>query len=47
MLKEHSHIDDLFNNFLHDYMEDVPVYVWNNLKEELSSKKKTSDFQIN
>jgi len=40
MLKEPNHIDDLFNDFLHDYAEDVPTYVWNNLKDDLQARKK-------
>ncbi len=40
MLEEPNHIDDLFNDFLHDHEENVPFYVWNNLKEELKARKR-------
>jgi len=39
MLEDQNNIDDLFNDFLHDYEEDVPIFIWNNLKAELKDKK--------
>lgn len=41
MLENQKKIDDLFNDFLHDYEEEVPSFVWNNLKTELKAKKRT------
>ena len=40
MLENQNKIDDLFNDFLHDYEEEVPSFVWNNLKSELKAKNR-------
>lgn len=40
MLEEPNHIDELFNDFLHDYEENVPNFIWNNVKDELIARKK-------
>ncbi len=40
MLEEPNHIDELFNDFLHDYEESVPHFIWNNVKDELNARKK-------
>ncbi|MCF6241819.1 MAG: PorT family protein [Bacteroidales bacterium] len=40
MLEEPNHIDELFNDFLHDYEENVPHFIWNNVKDELNARKK-------
>ncbi len=40
MLEEPNHIDELFNDFLHDYEESVPNFIWNNVKDELHARKK-------
>ena len=40
MLEDQNKIDDLFNDFLHDYEEEVPAFVWNNLETELKIKKR-------
>lgn len=40
MLEDQNKIDDLFNDFLHNYEEEVPAFVWNNLKAELKAKKR-------
>ncbi|MEN8121386.1 MAG: outer membrane beta-barrel protein [Bacteroidota bacterium] len=40
MLENQKKIDNLFNDFLHDYEEEVPSFVWNNLKKELKTKKR-------
>ncbi len=40
MLENQHKIDDLFNDFLHDYEKDVPAFVWNNLRDNLKAKKR-------
>ncbi|RLD64737.1 MAG: hypothetical protein DRI95_10205, partial [Bacteroidetes bacterium] len=40
MLENQNKIDELFNDFLHDYEKDVPAFVWNNLKDELKAKRR-------
>ncbi len=40
MLKNKNKIDELFNDFLYDYKEEAPNFVWNNLKTELKIKKR-------
>ncbi|RLD81518.1 MAG: hypothetical protein DRJ07_09190 [Bacteroidetes bacterium] len=40
MLENQNKIDDLFNDFLHDYEEEVPSFVWNNLESELKAKNR-------
>ncbi|OQY00591.1 MAG: hypothetical protein B6I20_08515 [Bacteroidetes bacterium 4572_117] len=40
MLEDQDKIDDLFNDFLRDYEEDVPHFVWNNLKTDLKAEKR-------
>lgn len=40
MLKDRNKIDVLFNDFLHDHEEEVPAFIWTNLKDELKTKKR-------
>lgn len=40
MLKESSHIDDIFNRSLSDYGEDMPDYSWKIIEDQLKKDKK-------
>ena len=40
MLKESDHIDDLFSNYLSDFEETAPAYLWQNIQSELISQKR-------
>ena len=40
MLKESDHIDKLFSDYLRDYEEKAPAYLWNNIQSEMQNHKR-------
>jgi len=40
LLKESDHIDKLFSDYLCDYEEKAPAYLWNNIQSEMQNHKR-------